>query len=295
MLTHQNANPQVPARVVLLGASGFLAKALIRRLHAAAIPFVAVGSRDVDLTDASAPAKLALVLRPGDSVVVTSALTPDKGRDVRTLMSNLRMAESLCAALAETACGHVIYISSDAVYDTRSSLIDEQSSCEPADLYALMHTARERMLGNICQVRKIAYAVVRPCAVYGPGDTHNSYGPNRFIRMALKDRAISLFGGGEERRDHIFVDDVARILELCLVHASTGTINAVSGCAVPFGEVARMAAQAAGPDVRIESKPRGGPVTHRHFDPTALVKAFPGFRPKPLEEGIKETVAGMTL
>jgi UDP-glucose 4-epimerase len=295
MLIHQHASPQAPARVVLLGSSGFLANSLTRRLQSVGIAYSAVGSRDVDLRDASAAGKLGALLQARDSLVIFSALTPDKGRDVRTLMSNLRMAESICEALAAGGCGHLVYVSSDAVYDARLALVDEQSSCEPTDLYALMHIARERMLGSVAQACKIPYTVVRPCAVYGARDTHNSYGPNRFIRTAIADGVIALFGGGEERRDHIYADDVARILELCLVNGSTGVVNAVSGYSVSFNEVARLVVGAVGTHVRIECKPRGGPITHRHFDPSALAKAFPYFRPRPLEGGIAEAVAGMKM
>jgi nucleoside-diphosphate-sugar epimerase len=42
------------------------------------------------------------------------------------------------------------------------------------------------------------------------GDPHNGYGPNRFRRLAAAGQEIVLFGGGEERRDHVLVDDVAR-------------------------------------------------------------------------------------
>jgi nucleoside-diphosphate-sugar epimerase len=211
-----------------------------------------VGSHEVDLFDSSAVEKLGLILKPDDVIIVTAALTPDQGRDVTTLTKNLRMAEQLCAVLARFSCAHVIYISSDAVYDARSSLIDEQSSCEPLDLYSLMHIARERMLAHACQAAKIPFAVVRPCAVYGAGDTHNSYGPNRFIRTALGEGNIRLFGEGEEQRDHIYVRDVAEILKLCVLQRSTGVLNAASGRAVSFGDVARMVISAAGRDVKLD-------------------------------------------
>jgi UDP-glucose 4-epimerase len=294
MLTHQFAVAQKPARAVIVGARGFISVALAQALQKEQIACRPVGSNEVNLIDASAVETLAQVVKPDDVTIVTAALTPDKGRDVTTLMKNLRMAEQLCAALARSRCAHVIYISSDAVYDARSSLINEQSSCEPSDLYALMHIARERMLAHACQAAKIPFASVRPCAVYGAGDTHNSYGPNRFMRTALADGNIRLFGEGEEQRDHIYVRDVAEILKLCVVHGSTGVLNAASGKAVSFGDVARMVISAAGRDVKLELQPRGGPITHRHFDITTLIRAFPGFQSTPLEAGIAASLAEMS-
>jgi nucleoside-diphosphate-sugar epimerase len=292
MLVHQYANPVPPKRVLLLGANGFLARVLRRQLEAAGTPVRALGSSDLDLTSAEAADALSGAIQPDDAVVMASALTPDKGRDIGTLMKNLRMAVAVCDALQRERPAHFLYISSDGVYDGRySSLLNEDSTCEPTDLYTLMHVAREKMLAQACQAAKIPLAIVRPCAIYGSGDTHNSYGPNRFVRTAIKDGKITLFGGGEERRHHVHVEDVARIINLCLLHGSTGTINAVTGEAVSFRDVAEVVAGAVGKNVTVECLPRANPITHRHFDLTALAKAFPGFSAIALKDGIGSMVA----
>jgi nucleoside-diphosphate-sugar epimerase len=227
---------------------------------------------------------------------MASALTPDKGRDAGTLMKNLRMAENACAAIAQAPPAHFVYISSDAVYDGRfSSLLNEDSSCEPTDLYAVMHIAREKMLSQTCRTAGVPFAVVRPCAVYGAGDTHNSYGPNRFVRTALKDGKITLFGEGEERRHHIHVTDLVKILQLCLVHRSSGTINAVTGEAISFREAAETIQAEAGRPVALECLPRGSAITHRHFDLTALTLAFPAFAPTPIHTGLRQMIAEVAI
>jgi nucleoside-diphosphate-sugar epimerase len=281
--------------VVILGAGGFLAREFARLLAAETVPTRAIGSKEIDLTTADAADRLAAEFRPGDAVVMTAALTPDKGRDIATLMKNLRMAESVCAALGRAKPAHFLYVSSDGVYDARfSSLLDEESTCEPADLYCLMHIARERMLEQTCRAAAIPLAIVRPCAIFGPGDTHNSYGPNRFIRTARKDGKITLFGGGEEMRHHVYVTDVAEMIRLCLFHASTGVINAVTGDAVSFADIAERIATPMGGNISIAKTPRGNPITHRHFDTTALARAFPGFHATPLDAGLAKTIEDMS-
>lgn len=294
MLSHLFSTPQPPTRVIILGANGFLSSALAAALREDRIPFRAVGSQEVNLIDDSASQKLRDVVQRGDALVIASALTPDKGRDVATLMKNLQMASHLCGLLGAVACSQVLYISSDAVYDSRSSLIGESSSCEPSDLYALMHVGREKMIRLACQTANIPLAIVRPCAVYGVGDTHNSYGPNRFVRTALADGVIRLFGKGEEKRDHIHVEDVAAILKLCLLHRSSGVVNAVSGQAVAFMEIAKLILSVAPRAVKLDLQPRGGPITHRHFDISALVHAFPGIRPRSITIGIPQLLAAMS-
>ena len=286
MLIHSLPDGAKPDRVVLLGAGGFVAPELRRVLEEDGIPVRALGSKTLDLTSADAGSELAAQLRPNDVVVMAAALTPDKGRDASTMMKNLRMGENVCIAIARTQTAHFMYISTDGVYDTRSSLLKEDSTCEPSDLYALAHIGRERMLEQTCRTAGLPLAIVRPCAIYGPGDTHNSYGPNRFIRTAKNDGKITLFGGGEERRHHIHVTDVAKILKLCILHRSSGTINAATGEAVSFRDVARFVIEASHGPVALECLTRANPITHRHFDLSGLAKAFPQFSAIPLRAGV---------
>jgi len=73
---------------------------------------------------------------------------------------------------------------------------------------------------------------------------------------------------------------------LVLRYRSRGLLNLASGRSVSYAELARkVAAQFDGP-VTIVGTPRQTPITHRHFDVTALYKAFPTFRFTPLGEGL---------
>jgi nucleoside-diphosphate-sugar epimerase len=85
------------------------------------------------------------------------------------------------------------------------------------------------------------------------------------------------------------------ILTLALGHRSTGVLNLVSGVSISFGDLARKVAQLAGKPVVIEPLPRSGPVTHRHFDATALQRSFPLHRPTPLEFGLQKAWREMTM
>jgi nucleoside-diphosphate-sugar epimerase len=286
MLTHTVPSPIAPARVVILGANGFVARALRLELERTGIATLALGSTDLDLTEAQAAGKLAALLQPQDALVVTAALTPDKGKDLATLLKNLRMIEAVISALAAKPCAHVVYFSSDAVYDDSVALVDERTTAAPKDLYGLMHLTRETALQQACLKPAIPLCIVRPSAIYGAGDTHNSYGPNRFVRTALADGRIKLFGQGEETRDHVALADVVALTSLVLRHRSTGVLNAVSGEAITFAALATQISQLAERSVTIEPLPRGGPVTHRRFDVTRRQRAFPAFRPTPLAEGL---------
>jgi nucleoside-diphosphate-sugar epimerase len=290
MLKHELASAAKPSRVVVLGARGFVARRLIGRLESSGISCRAVGRAEVDLAQPSAAAALRGVFEPGDAVVLVSALTPEHGRDLAAFLKNVAMADSVCAALAGAGCAHAVYISSDSVYAARDGEIDEECCCESGDLYALSHIVREKLLLEACGTAGVPLAILRPTAIYGAGDTHNSYGPNRFLRSALYEGRITLFGGGEEERDHVYIDDVTALIELCLGRRSAGVLNAASGEAISFGKLARSIQTAIGRPVAIESSPRRVPIVHRRFRACGLRSAFPGFTPTPIEDGIRTVV-----
>lgn len=294
MLTHRNPTAQTPSRVAVLGAHGFVSARLIRVLGSEGITCRPVGRAEVDLIAPDAIRKLRAILQRDDAVVVTSALTPEKGRDRATFLKNVAMIDNLCATLGQAACAHIVYVSSDSVYDSRFTQINEETCCDSSDLYALAHIVREKLLAEACQSANTPLAIVRPSAIYGAGDTHDSYGPNRFLRTARTEGKITLFGQGEEARDHVYIDDVTQIILECLLRGSTGVINAVSGTALTFHEVARKIVAAIGRPVAIETTARRVSIVHKRFDPAALFQAFPGFVTTSLDAGIRRSLAHLS-
>lgn len=281
--SHEPAAPVDPARVVLLGGGGFIGRSLAAALGTAGIPALAPSRTELDLARDGADERLAGLLRASDAVVVLAALTPDKGRGLSSFMTNLAIGAAVCRALEKTTPAHVVYFSSDAVYPMREGRITEESCAEPADLYGAMHLAREIMARTACRT---PVAVLRPTLVYGAVDTHNSYGPNRLRRAARKEGRITLFGEGEETRDHLFVDDLVRLTLLVLRHRSRGVLNVATGRSISYRELARKVASQFERAIEIVGTPRQTAITHRHFDVTVLRAAFPTFRFTPLDEGL---------
>src|SRR4051794_16829124 len=61
-LSHAHGDPVKPARVVVLGAGGFLGRRMLTACAAAGVEAAGLGSRDLDLTDPAAGAQLARLL-----------------------------------------------------------------------------------------------------------------------------------------------------------------------------------------------------------------------------------------
>jgi len=281
MLEHSNPVRKAPSRVVIIGAGGFVGSAICAHLAADKVPVLAFTRKELDLLKPEVAATLQRLLRADDSVVFVSALAPTRNNAM--LIDNLRMAEAVCAALAVHPVGHLVYVSSDAVYSDDANPVTERSCQQPSSLHGVMHLAREIMLRGAL---KLPLAILRPTLIYGAKDPHNGYGPNRFRRLAAKGEAITLFGEGEEKRDHVHVDDVAALVSAVLQHRSTGTLNIATGRSASFREVAEMIVALSSRSVEIRGTPRQNPITHRHFDITDCLKALPEFHYVPLRDGL---------
>ncbi len=284
MLIHHSHVLKKPSRVVVIGATGFLGKCVLAKLINNGVEVLGLGSSEVNLVEPSSIEVLTSLLNNDDTIVFLSAITPDKGRDASALMNNILMMKHVCEALKRVKVAHLVYFSSDAVYGQKQSLLSEDSPVAPQDLYGAMHLSRELMLSELGD---IPVATLRITAVYGEGDTHTSYGPNRFHKTALNSQRIDLFGCGEELRDHSCVDDVAVITNLCVHMKSSGVLNVATGQSHTFKKVAELVADQFSNPIKIQKNLRSNPITHKHFDITNLHKSFPSLSLTRLEDGLK--------
>ena len=266
--------PKPPERVVILGAGGFVGATARARLEADGIPVLPLARGDVDLSAATAAETLAAMFRPEDCLIVVSARAPCKTTD--DMAANVTMMNSICRALEHSSVAHVTYISSDAVYSDSADPLSETSPTAPDNLHGMMHAVRERMLKET--LPRTPLAILRPSLLYGLNDPHNGYGPNRFRRLAAEGRDIVLFGEGEERRDHVLIDDLAELIRLTVLHRGTGVLTAATGRVISFREIARMVAGRFDAPVDIKGSPRIGPMPHngyRAFDISLSRRVFP--------------------
>jgi UDP-glucose 4-epimerase len=279
-----------PERVVLLGASGHIGRALQTRLVRAGVPVVGHSSKTLDLTRVEALDALDPVLGPGTALVFASALTPDRGQTPQTFMANVAMATNLARYLQDHAVGLCVNVGSDAMYGFGADPVTEDTPASPAGYYALGKFAAERVMDLVARSAGFPLLSLRVTGVYGPGDPHGSYGPNAFARSLAKDKSLRIFGEGEEQRDHIYVVDVAALIAALIHERATGILNVATGESRPFADVVKAIRGLVPYEVAVVNAPRTGAITHRRFDITRLQQAVPGFAFTPFDEGLRATL-----
>jgi len=259
-----------PSAIVVLGAGGLVGQALIKRPN---IVGVARGALDLTVVDN-------LKSLPGpiehSTVIMAASSGPVRSDKDAAYQQNLRMLDPLMASDP----AFVVYLSTDAVYPY-DTVITEAVAPDPHSAYARMHLHRERCLLEHFNDRLL---IVRLTQIYGTQDRHNAYGPMRMLRQAMAGQAISLSGEGEERRDHLHVDDAAGAISSFAQLRQPGLVNLATGRSVSFAEVASHIVDLV--PVPIETDIRQQPVTHRDIDITRLNELIPDFAPRSLATGL---------
>lgn len=289
MIEHLQQTAHAPQRVVVIGAKGFVGSAVTKRLLAQGTPVLALSRAEVDLLAPEGADRLAELLEPTDSVVAAAAMAPVKNTTM--LVDNMRLVQTLAAALSKAPVAHLVNISSDAVYADGPPPLTEGSPLAPSSLHGVMHLAREIALRTEVDLPQ---AHLRPTLIYGAQDPHNGYGPNRFRRLVAEGKDILLFGEGEERRDHVYIEDVAEVVARVLENKSVGSLNIATGEVHSFRDIAEQVVAIGGKAVSIQGQPRVGPMPHngfRPFDVTLCQRAFPDFSYTLLGDGLRRSVS----
>jgi len=268
--------------ISILGASGFVGNSISLYLKEMGTAVTGFSSKDLDLLNEKSIEKNVELLNSSEVIVFASAKAPCKNASM--LVENIRMVENLIKYVSSDK--FIVYVSSDAVYADSTDPIDEESSCVPTSYHGLMHISREYMLREYFDL----FGVVRPTLIYGQGDPHNGYGPNQFKRLAEDRKNILLFGKGEEKRDHVHISVVGRIIALLATRKITGVFNAVSGHAITFHQIAEVITKHIKTNSKIIYRPRSGPMPHngyRVFNPEKVLQHFPEIVLDDFSQGIK--------
>lgn len=110
----------------------------------------------------------------------------------------------------------IIFPSSRLVYGTPDYLpVDEKHPIKPNSIYAIHKYTTEQYYLLYSQFYNIESVVLRISNPYGPyqsNKTHNYGILNNFILKALKKQDIHIYGEGNQKRDFIFVGDLADLL-----------------------------------------------------------------------------------
>ncbi len=286
MIKFKTSKKKIPKRVLLLGSSGIICKNLIEALKKLKINFKSISSKNINLKDKNSFKKLKKKIKKNDVIIFLAAEAPVK--NFKTLLNNIDMLNSVIDGVSSKIISQLIYLSSDAVYSDSKSKLNEKSKTFPSNFHGMMHIIRERILHNKFSNKLL---ILRPTMIYGVHDTHDGYGPNQFLRLIKANKNITLFGRGEERRDHIYINNVISVIIECVLKKAVGKLNLASGSVYSFYEIAKKSIELTNSKIKIKTTKRKGPMPHngyRPFNISLLKKKFKNLEIYKLKEGLKD-------
>lgn len=156
-------------------------------------------------------------------------------------------AVKLCNPLAK-----VIYTGTRGEYGEQSELpVSENAPTHPKGVYEVTNLTAEKIIKVYHEVHNIQSTMLRLTNIYGPRHQmkHPRYGVvNWFVRMAVDDAIIKVFGDGQILRDFLYVDDAVEAILMCALEPKAyGEVLNV-GLDVPtnFVELAELLVEVAG-------------------------------------------------
>jgi len=297
-------------RVLVTGGAGFIGSAVTRVLleerHEVTVldnlskgfrQLVPEGARFIegDLRDEE---RLPGWLRGHDAVIHMAAfieVTRSVAEPVLFAENNIINSVRLLEAMHRADVGKFVFSSSATVYGAPKSLPIRET--DPLGVqsnpYGASKVATEAFVATYNQLYGMDGIVLRYFNPYGPNELHEpeTHAIPNFIRAALERRTIPLYWKGEQVRDFIYVDDLARAHTAALGLSGLDYYNVGSETGTKIIDVVRMIIDIAGYDVPVDDLgERPGDVQATYAWSEKLAAAT-GWRAQvPLREGLERTV-----
>ncbi len=299
-------------RLLVTGGAGFIGRALSNRLirdghEVRVIDDLSAGDRYAldpavlythgDVRDVP---KLWTLLQGVDCVfhlaarvsVPQSVLYPSEYNAV-----NVGGTVSVMEAMRDAGVKRVVLASSGAVYGEQAlQPVRETLSPNPDSPYAVSKLSAEYYVHTIGALWGIETVCLRIFNAYGPGQqlpaSHWPVVP-RFLGQTINGGSLVIFGGGEQARDYVFLDDAVEALATAATarKISRLTMNVGSGVATSVIQLVQAVERATGRRAHVlhNAKEAGG--VSRLCADISLAQQCLDFRPAvSLDEGLRLTI-----
>ena len=213
---------------------------------------------------------------------------------INTNNVNINGTVNVFRAAVENNIKKVVWASSCAIYgDSNNPPIKENDTVNPLSPYALSKFVGECYAKIFIDHNKLPIVSLRYFNVYGqmqnPDGDYAAVIPI-FIKKALKNNDLTIFGNGKQTRDFINVSDVVDANIFAAENNIKGVFNIGTGEKTSINSIAEKIIELSQNDVDIKyGEAREGDIKHSFSDISSMKSK--GFEPKVnLDEGLKMTL-----
>jgi nucleoside-diphosphate-sugar epimerase len=224
-------------RVLLTGATGFIGRHVLPHLVQAGYDVHPVAAREFDLLDGQVRREIVARIRPTHLVHLAWHVSPG---EYWTSLRNIEWVQASLDLLVQFAANggqRVVSAGTCAEYSWEPGgvCVEDQTPLAPSTLYGASKDALRRMQESLARQLGLSSAWGRIFFPYGPCEP-----PGRLVPAVIG----ALLAGqsapctrGCQRRDFMYIDDVARAVVVLLESGLTGAVNIGTGSAVRVADV----------------------------------------------------------
>jgi len=211
------------------------------------------------------------------------------------ILGSLRVLE----AARRTNVGQVILASSGgALYGAQEVFpADEEQPWRPMSPYGVAKGSMELYGSCYARIHNMTVTALRYTNVYGP--RQNPFGEAGvvaiFLEKALSNAVCTVNGAGDQRRDYIYVSDVAAANMAVTRHHLGGVFNVATGIETDVNTIVAALARYMGKTIEVHHGPAKPGDLPRNVCSSERLTSATGWKPQiGVEQGIERTVAWFT-
>jgi UDP-glucose 4-epimerase len=185
-----------------------------------------------------------------DCIIHLAAITalPDCESNVNdTININVAGTANVMECARKWNVPHVIFASTSAIYENnKEKVFVENLDVNPRLWYSLS----KKMAEEVCESYRINYGMsittLRFFNVFGPRqDIHRKNPPllNYLVKEIANGNRPILHSNGEQARDYIHVDDVVRLIDICLEKQPDDTFNVCTGTLLSVNQIVQYVSE----------------------------------------------------
>ncbi len=229
-------------------------------------------------------------------LVHETGLSPYLDSDRLTMVRNFELLLLTLESASRCGVRNIAFFSSGgAVYGVPEALpVHESHSLKPVSTYGVAKAAMELYLQSVARSGRFQILILRPSNPFGPGQNplRKQGVVSVFARKILLGEPLEVWGDGRERKDYIYVEDMAEMVAL-LVKAGfdNNAYNVCSGKGLSLLDLISLLEAASGRKALIEFHPKKpGVVPEIILDPSKLQSRVGKTTTTPLHQAIEKTL-----
>lgn len=232
------------SKVLVTGASGFIGKALVRRLLLEQYEVVALSTSDGDIASPSTLLKYSDERFERVFHLAGRSYVPDSWVDPTTFYGTNVLGTANVVEYCRIIGASLTFVSAYIYGEPEVSPVSEDSSIRPSNPYALSKYLAENVCAFHAEQFGVPTVVIRPFNVFGVGQSKLFLIPS-LIEQALFSTEI-VVRDLRPKRDYVYIDDlVDAIMKASSSHGTYRVYNVGAGASISVKEIIDIVQQEA--------------------------------------------------